>query len=40
MRGSISYEEAHFLSWEEREMISKIIKENLETTKKTNLPFF
>jgi hypothetical protein len=40
MRGSVSYEEAHYMCWEEREMVSKIIKENLETTKKTNLPFF
>lgn len=40
MRGSISYEEAHFLSAEEKEIISKIIKDNMDTTKKSGLPFF
>ena len=40
MRGGISYNEAHYLSPNEREMIADIIKENLETTKKTKLPFF
>lgn len=40
MRGSISYEEAHFLSFEEKEIISKLIKENMDTTKKSGMPFF
>ena len=35
MRGGLSYSEAHYLSPSEREMISDIIKENLETTKET-----
>jgi hypothetical protein len=39
MRG-LSYSEGMHLSWEERDIIGEIIKENLETTKKTNLPFF
>ena len=39
MRG-ISYAEVMSMSWEEREIIGEIIKENLETTKKTQLPFF
>lgn len=39
MRG-LSYAEGMMLSWEEREIIGEIIKENLETTKKTGLPFF
>lgn len=39
MRG-LSYSEAMNLSWEEREIVGEIIKENLETTKKTGLPFF
>jgi hypothetical protein len=39
MRG-LSYAEAMNLSYEEREIIGEIIKENLETTKKTGLPFF
>ena len=39
MRG-MSYDEAMALSWEERSIISEIIKDNLETTKKSGLPFF
>ena len=39
MRG-LSYSEAMNLSYEERELVGEIIKENLETTKKTGLPFF
>jgi hypothetical protein len=39
MRG-LSYSEAMNLSWEEREIVGEIIKENLETTKKTGMPFF
>jgi hypothetical protein len=39
MRG-LSYAEGMTLSAEERSIVSEIIKENLETTKKTNLPFF
>ena len=40
MRGGISYDQALQLSVEERTTISNLIKENLETTKKTGLPFF
>jgi len=40
MRGSVSYSEAMQMSSKEREIISGIIKENLETTKKSKLPFF
>jgi len=39
MRG-LSYSEGMHLSWEDRDIIGDIIKENLEVTKKTNLPFF
>jgi hypothetical protein len=39
MRG-LSYSEGMTLSWDEREIVAEIIKENLETTKKTGLPFF
>jgi len=39
MRGSISYDDAVFLSYEDREMINKLIKDNLETTKESGLPF-
>lgn len=40
MRGALSIEEAYMLDFESREMIGEIIKENLETTKKSGLPFF
>ena len=39
MRG-LSFSEAMHLSWEEREIVGEIIKDNLETTKKSGLPFF
>lgn len=39
MRG-MSYAEAMSLSQEEREIVGEIIKDNLETTKKSGLPFF
>jgi hypothetical protein len=40
MRGGISYEQALQLSVSEKEMIGQIIKDNMETTKKSGLPFF
>jgi hypothetical protein len=40
MRGGLTYTEAMNLSHGEREIVSKIIKDNLETTKKSGLPFF
>jgi len=40
MRGSVSYSEACAMSIHEREVINKIIKDNLETTRKSKLPFF
>jgi hypothetical protein len=40
MRGSMSYSEIMHMSWEEREIIGDIVSDNLETTKKTGLPFF
>lgn len=40
MRGGISYDDAMLLSQTERELISKIIKDNIETTQKSKLPFF
>jgi len=40
MRGGVSYDQALQLSTSERTSISELIKENLETTKKTGLPFF
>jgi hypothetical protein len=40
MRGGITYDQVLALSASERTMISAIIKDNLETTKKSKLPFF
>jgi len=40
MRGGLTYEQAMTLGVSERKLINVIIKENLETTKKSGLPFF
>ena len=40
MRGGLTYDQAMALGVNERRMISALIKENLETTKKSGLPFF
>jgi len=40
MRGGLTYEEALNLSGQERQFVADLIAENLETTKKTQLPFF
>jgi hypothetical protein len=40
MRGGLSYQDALQLSFAERSMINDLIKDNLDTTKKTGLPFF
>ena len=40
MRGGLTYSEATSLSPDERQIIGKIVKENIETTKKTGQPFF
>ena len=40
MRGGLSFEQALRLSLSERTIINELIKENLETTKKSGLPFF
>ena len=40
MRGGITYDDVLQLSWGERNMITELIKENLDTTKKSGLPFF
>lgn len=39
MRG-LSYQEALNLDLDERKIIGDIVKDNLETTKKSGLPFF
>jgi hypothetical protein len=40
MRGGLSYDQALQLSVAERKLINELIKGNLETTKKSGLPFF
>jgi len=40
MRGGITYSDAIMFGSEERKIISEIIKDNLETAKKSGLPFF
>jgi hypothetical protein len=40
MRGGLSYSEIFHFSSKERSLINKIIKENLETTRKSGLPYF
>jgi hypothetical protein len=40
MRGGLNYDQALQLSLGERTIISNLVKENLETTKKSGLPFF
>jgi hypothetical protein len=40
MRGGLTYEQILALSAAERTIIGTIIKDNMDTTKKTGLPFF
>ena len=40
MRGGLSYDDAMMLSLDERKIIGKIVKDNLETAKKSGMPFF
>jgi hypothetical protein len=40
MRGGITYDEAMQLGQVERDIINELVKDNLETTKKSGLPFF
>lgn len=40
MRGGLSYTEGMHSSFDERRMINEIIKENLETAKKSGQPFW
>ncbi len=40
MRGGVTYQESLVMSAEERSVVGDIIKENLETAKKTGQPFF
>jgi hypothetical protein len=40
MRGGASYEDILNMSTYERKVISKLIEDNLDTTKKSGLPYF
>ena len=40
MRGGVTWQEALHLSPEERSVVSQLVKENMETTKKSGQPFF
>jgi hypothetical protein len=40
MRGGISFDDAMSLSYTDKQTIGEIIKDNLETSKKTGMPFF
>lgn len=40
MRGGIPLDDVFAMSFEERQIVASIIEENLETTKKTGMPFF
>lgn len=40
MRGGATYSDVMNMSIQERDLINKLIEDNLETTKNTKLPFF
>lgn len=40
MRGGVTYQEALHMGSEERSIVNDLVKDNLETTKKTGQPFF
>ena len=40
LRGGATYEDVMNMSMQERKLIAALSKENMETTKKSNLPFF
>jgi hypothetical protein len=40
MRGGVTYQEALQMSSVERSIVSDIVKDNLDVTKKTGQPFF
>jgi hypothetical protein len=40
MRGGVTIDEGFALTYDDRVIIADIIKDNLETTKKTQMPFF
>jgi hypothetical protein len=40
MRGGATYEDVLQMSFQERDLVTDLIKDNLETTKTSKLPFF
>ena len=40
MRGGVTYQEALEMGYEDRKIVADIVKDNLETTKKTGRDFF
>lgn len=40
MRGGVTMSEAYELDIEDRKLIGQLVKDNLETTKKSGMPFF
>ena len=40
MRGGINYNDAMMMSVEDRQIIGKIVADNLDTSKKSGMPFF
>jgi len=40
MRGGLTFDEGMQLSQIDRDIINELVKDNLETTKKSGLPFF
>jgi len=40
MRGSITLSEVYYLTIEDRQLINDLIKENLDTAKKSGQPFW
>jgi hypothetical protein len=40
MRGAVTYDDGMLLSTQERELIGKIIEDNMKITQKSGLPYF
>lgn len=40
MRGGVTYDDIMYMSTSEREWLGELIKDNLEVTKKSGLPYF
>jgi len=40
MRGGATYDDVMMMSYQERTLINELVKDNMETTNKTKLPYF